>query len=118
VVRAEDALNSCNLFAVDRAFIKACRDRPNEKDVLYLTDSNNASIKSEEHLRDSRVANAIAVIKLAIFSGNRVGEALYKLVEYVVSCPADTAIVYLVSMYLLNGNKFSIYMHIFLKKER
>lgn len=90
VVRLDDAVNSCNFFAVDKAFIKACLDRPNEKDVLYFTDSNNASIKSEEHRNDNRAAKAIAVIKLAIFSGKRVGEALNKLVEYVVSCPVDT----------------------------
>jgi hypothetical protein len=90
VVIAEDAVSSCNLFAVDKALIKACLDRPNEKEVLYFTDSNSASINSEEHLSDNRVANAIAVIKLAIFSGNSVGEALYKLVVYVVSCPVDT----------------------------
>lgn len=93
VMSAEEeewAVNSCNFLAVDKAFIKACRDNPKENDVLYFTDSKSASINSEEHLSDSLAAKAIAVIKLAIFSGNKVGEALYKEVEYVVICCVDT----------------------------
>jgi hypothetical protein len=84
VVTAEDedgAVNSCNFLAVDKALINACRDNPKENEVLNFADSKSASIKSEEHRRDKRAARAIAVIKLAIFSGSKVGDALYKLVE-------------------------------------
>lgn len=77
----DGAVNSCNFLAVDKALIKACRDRPKENEVLNFADSKSASIKSEEHLSDKRAARAIAVIRLAIFSGNKVGEALYKLAE-------------------------------------
>jgi hypothetical protein len=91
----EGAVNSCNFLAVDKAFIKACRDNPKEKDVLYFTDSNKASINSEEHRSDNLAAKAIAVMKLAICSGKKVGEALYKLAEYVVICCVDTTIWYI-----------------------
>jgi hypothetical protein len=47
---------------------------PNEKAVLYLADSSNASIKSDEHRRERRVATDTAVMILAIFSGRSVGE--------------------------------------------
>lgn len=78
VVTADDdgAVNSCNFLAVDKALIKACRDKPNENDVLYFADSKRASIKREEQRRESRAARAMAVIKLAIFSGSKVGDAL------------------------------------------
>lgn len=92
VVIAEDAVNSCNFLAVERALINAFLDKPKEKDVLYFADSNKASIKREEHLSDKRAANAIAVIKLAMFSGNSVGDALYIVEEYLVSCCVETTI--------------------------
>lgn len=92
VVIAEDVVNSCNFLAVERALINACLDKPKERDVLYFADSNKASIKREEHLSDKRAANAIAVIKLAIFSGSNVGDALYIVEEYLVSCCVETTI--------------------------
>jgi hypothetical protein len=67
------SVKSCSFFAVDNAFMIACLDIPMENDVLYFTDSINASIKMDEHRSDSRVAKAIAVITLATFSGNKVG---------------------------------------------
>lgn len=92
VVIAVDAVNSCNFLAVERALINACLDRPKERDVLYFADSSKASIKSDEHRSDKRAANAIAVIKLAMFSGSSVGDALYIVAEYLVSCCVDTTI--------------------------
>jgi hypothetical protein len=47
---------------------------PNEKAVLYLADSSNASIKSDEHRSERRVATDTAVMMLAMFSGKSVGE--------------------------------------------
>jgi hypothetical protein len=44
--------------------------------VLYLTDSKSASINNEEHRNERRAAKAIAVTKLAMFSGKRVGDTL------------------------------------------
>lgn len=76
VIAVDDAVSSCNFLAVERALISACLDRPKERDVLYFADSSKASIKSDEHRSDKRAANAIAVIRLAIFSGSRVGDAL------------------------------------------
>lgn len=77
-------------MAVDKALTNACLDNPKENDVLCLTDSKRASIKSDEHRRDNLAVKAIAVMKLAIFSGNNVGDALYKLVEYDVNCCVET----------------------------
>lgn len=64
----------CKRFAVLRAAINVCLDMPNEKAVLYLADSSNASIKSDEHRSERRVATDTAVMMLAMFSGKSVGE--------------------------------------------
>lgn len=64
----------CKRLAVLSAAINVCLDMPNEKAVLYLADSSNASIKSDEHRRERRVATDTAVMILAIFSGRSVGE--------------------------------------------
>lgn len=76
VIAVDVAVNSCNFLAVERALISACLDKPKVRDVLYFADSSKASIKSDEHRSDKRAANAIAVIKLAMFSGSSVGDAL------------------------------------------
>lgn len=62
-----------------------CLETPKVNEVLYFTDSKRASIKREEHRMDRRAARAIAVIKLARFSGNNVDETLRKSVEYVIN---------------------------------
>jgi hypothetical protein len=78
----------CNLLAVLSAAINVCLDMPNEKAVLYLADSNSASIKSDEHLRERRVATDTAVMRLATFSGKSVGDEGIKEVWYDDSCKA------------------------------
>lgn len=65
----------CRRLAVVRALVIVCLETPKDNLVPYLAASNSASTNKDEHRNDKRAANEAAVTKLAIFSGNSVGES-------------------------------------------
>lgn len=63
---------ACKFLAVERAFVNAFLDNPNDTDVPYLAASNMASKNIEEQRKDTLVASDTAVTILAIFSESKV----------------------------------------------